>query len=79
MYINPIQKLDNIIIGSYIYQDIMKLDHRTLFGDLELLIQNIWNDNDEIIDAMYTFLNKGRLVNRIDIFYGELKGVLRLN
>lgn len=79
MYVNPVQKLDKRIIGSYMYQEIMKLDHRTLFGDLDLLIQNIWNGDDEIIDARYTFLNKGRLVNRMEISYGEWKGILGVN
>ena len=71
IFINPIQKINKNNINKETYDKLV--NNRNLYIDLDEIVDEIWNGNKTIIDTSYTFLNKGRLINKIEISYKKWK------
>jgi 5'-3' exonuclease len=71
IFVNPIQKIDKIYINSDLYNKIV--NNHNLYIDLDNIVNKLWKGDTSLVDTSYTFLNKGRLINKIEIGYETWK------
>jgi 5'-3' exonuclease len=76
LYVNPYQKLNQRFLGEQLYNEICKVDHTLLFGDMDRMVDKIWEGDDSTLDVRYTYLSRGKLIGQKNLGYGEWKSLL---
>lgn len=76
LYVNPYQRLDQEILGDPLYKEISKVDYTKIFGDLDKMVDRIWEGDDSLLDVRYTYLSRGKLIGQKIFGYSDWKTFL---
>ncbi|VBB18464.1 XRN 5'-3' exonuclease [Yasminevirus sp. GU-2018] len=79
VYVNPYHKLDESILGSKLYRELIKVEHTELFCDIDDVIERLWDGDKNIIDTRNTYLSRGKLIGFKPLSYKEWRSVLAKN
>lgn len=77
VYVNPYNKLDSNMIGRLLVEELKKVDQDLLFGNINQIIDRIWNGDKTLIDTRYTYLSKGKIIGQRILSYDEWKNILK--